>query len=203
MNIDEYNILFYYYKSSTAKHYYLVKYTIYWQRLFREIIQRNASLPSSDPYIINKKASSISDIWEDGTFFSCFSWTNQSTKLKYHQLENFGESEHFSVFFTLLRAACMRVSHRPENSIVGAARLQRDAVSNLVADVYVHLVCNTEGQINSLPSLDLTAHHHTVLVLRRQTQLCTPLRDLKTWTHTISTWMHSTTTLHKPSGKKK
>lgn len=97
----------------------------------------------------------------------------------------------------------MRVSHRPENSIVGAARLQRDAVSNLVADVYVHLVCNTEGQINSLPSLDLTAHHHTVLVLRRQTQLCTPLRDLKTWTHTISTWTHSTTTLHKPSGNKK
>ncbi len=84
----------------------------------------------------------------------------------------------------------MRVSHRPENSIVGAARLQRDAVSKLVADVYVHLVCNTEGQIDCQLFLDLTAHHHTVLVLRRQTELGTPLRDLKTSTHTISTWMH-------------
>lgn len=93
-------------------------------------------------------------------------------------------------YFTLLGAACMRVSHRPENSIAGAARLQRDAVSNLVTDVYVHLVCNTEGQIDRLLSLDLTAHHHTVLVLRRQTELGTPLRDLKTSTHAISTWMH-------------
>lgn len=73
----------------------------------------------------------------------------------------------------------MRVSHRPENSVARAARLQRDAVSDLVADVYVHFVGNTEGQIYSLLSLDLTAHHHPVLVLRRQTELCTPLRDLQ------------------------
>lgn len=97
----------------------------------------------------------------------------------------------------------MRDSHRPENGVVRAARLQRDAVSDLVTDVYVHLVGDTEGQIYSLPSLDLTAHHHAVLVLRRQTELGTPLRDLqKTEEHIIDA-LHYNVIVHMEASRSK
>lgn len=49
-----------------------------------------------------------------------------------------------------------------------------------MTDVDIHLIGYTEGQIYSMLSLDLTAHDHAVLVPRRQTEFCTPLRDLQT-----------------------
>lgn len=48
-----------------------------------------------------------------------------------------------------------------------------------MAYVDVHFISDTQGQIYSLLFAGLSAHNHTMLILGRQTELCTPLRDLK------------------------
>lgn len=73
--------------------------------------------------------------------------------------------------------------NKPQNSVGGAAGLQRDGVTHFVSYVDVHFISHAQGQIYGLLSVGLCAHNHAVLVLRRQTELCTPLRDLKKNNH--------------------
>ena len=73
----------------------------------------------------------------------------------------------------------MLLLNRPQNSVGRAAGLQRDGVAHFMAYVDVHFICHAQGQIYSLLSVGLRAHNHAVLVLGGQTELCTPLRDLK------------------------
>lgn len=68
--------------------------------------------------------------------------------------------------------------YAPQYSVRGAAGLKRDAVSDLIADVDVHLIGHTEGQLHRALLVNLSAHYHAILILRRQAKLCTPLRDL-------------------------
>lgn len=48
-----------------------------------------------------------------------------------------------------------------------------------MADVHVHFIGHTQGEIHSALPVDLSAHHHAVPVLHRQAELCTPLWDLQ------------------------
>lgn len=68
---------------------------------------------------------------------------------------------------------------KPEHGVGGAAALQGDGVAHLVAYVDVHFVGHAQGQVDSLLSAGLGAHHHAVLVLGRQAELGTPLRNLR------------------------
>lgn len=67
---------------------------------------------------------------------------------------------------------------RPEDSVISAARLQRDAVPDFMAYVDIHLVSHPQSEINSLLRVNLGAHHHAMLELDRQAELSTPLRNL-------------------------
>lgn len=66
----------------------------------------------------------------------------------------------------------------PEDCVAGAAGFQRDAVTHFVADVDVHLISHSQGEIYGLLCVDLRAHHHAMLELVRQAELSTPLRNL-------------------------
>lgn len=66
----------------------------------------------------------------------------------------------------------------PENGVRGAAGLQRDGVAHLVADVDIHFISHTQGQVYSPLPVGLRAHDHAVLVLGQQAELSTPLGDL-------------------------
>ncbi|MEQ2191820.1 hypothetical protein XENOCAPTIV_002929 [Xenoophorus captivus] len=48
-----------------------------------------------------------------------------------------------------------------------------------MADVHVHFIGHTQGEIHSLLLVGLCAHNHAVLKLSGQAELCTPLRNLK------------------------
>lgn len=51
----------------------------------------------------------------------------------------------------------------PEDCVTGATRFQGDAVPDLVANVDVHLVGHSQGEIDRLLSVDLRADHRAVL----------------------------------------
>lgn len=68
--------------------------------------------------------------------------------------------------------------NKPENGVRRAAGLQRDGVAHLVADVDIHFISHTQGQIYSPLPVGLRAHDHAVLVLGQQAELSTPLGDL-------------------------
>lgn len=68
--------------------------------------------------------------------------------------------------------------NKPENGVRRAAALQRDGVAHLVADVDVHFISHTQGQIYSPLPVGLRAGDHAVLVVGQQAELSTPLGDL-------------------------
>lgn len=47
-----------------------------------------------------------------------------------------------------------------------------------MTNVDIHLISYTQGQIHCMLPVVLGAHHHAILVLDRQAELCTPLGDL-------------------------
>lgn len=59
------------------------------------------------------------------------------------------------------------IIYAPQYSVRGATGLKWDAVSNLIADVDVHLVGHTEGQFHRALLVNLSAHYHAILILRR------------------------------------
>lgn len=67
----------------------------------------------------------------------------------------------------------------PKHSVSGGAVLERDDVSYFMANVHIHFIGHTQGEIHRALPVDLSAHHRTVPVLHRQTELCTPLWDLQ------------------------
>lgn len=66
----------------------------------------------------------------------------------------------------------------PEDSFTCATRFQRDAVPHFMADVDVHLIGHSQGEVYCLLRVNLGTDHHTVLVMGRQAELSTPLGDL-------------------------
>lgn len=55
----------------------------------------------------------------------------------------------------------------PQYGVSRDAGLKWDAVPNLMTDVNIHLISHTKGQFHSALLVNLSAHHHAILILRR------------------------------------
>lgn len=93
-------------------------------------------------------------------------------------------------------------SEVPKHSVGGAAVLERDDVSYFMANVHIHFIGHTQGEIHCALPADLSAHHHAVPVLHRQAELCTPLWDLQqghghTSSHIISAYWQTFFSSHE------
>lgn len=70
-------------------------------------------------------------------------------------------------------------SKAPQHSVGRGAVLERDDVSYFMANVHIHFIGHTQGEIYYALPVEMSAHHRPVPVLHRQTELCTPLWDLQ------------------------
>lgn len=57
-------------------------------------------------------------------------------------------------------SSCVSV---PEDCVTGATRFQGDAVPDFVANVDIHLVSHSQGEIDRLLGVNLGANHHAML----------------------------------------
>lgn len=57
-------------------------------------------------------------------------------------------------------SSCVSV---PEDCVTGATRFQGDAVPDFVANVDIHLVSHSQGEIDHLLGVNLGANHHAML----------------------------------------
>lgn len=54
---------------------------------------------------------------------------------------------------------------RPEDCVLSAACFQRDAVPDFMANVDIHLISHSQGEIYSLLRMNLGTNHHPMLEL--------------------------------------
>lgn len=73
----------------------------------------------------------------------------------------------------------MQSPDQPQDRFTGAAVLKGNHVADFMADVNIHFVRHSEGELDRGLLMDLCAHHAPVLVVDGKAVLGTPLRNLE------------------------